>query len=75
MANGEVVNFTVLCTVPSGEVKEYEWQILLGIVIDRNVSAHQIEKTFDMGPALMRGEIVDGSDINMKGYSFVKKGK
>jgi hypothetical protein len=74
MSIPEVKNFVVLCTVPGGVVKEYEWKILLGIIIDRNVKATQIERIFDMGPALLRGEVVDGKDVNMLGYSFIMKG-
>lgn len=69
----EKKNFTVLCTVPGGAVKEYEWQILLGIIIDRNTKASQVERIFTMGPSLLKGETVDGADVNMLGYSFIMK--
>lgn len=73
MSIPEKKNFVVLCTVPGGSVKEYEWSILLGIIIDRNVKASQIENVFQMGPALLRGETVDGADVNMLGYTFIMK--
>lgn len=68
-----IKKFTVLCTVPSGEVKEYEFGVLLDILINRNNDAHKVEKLFQFGPNLLAGQRIDGAEVNMLGYSFIKK--
>jgi hypothetical protein len=63
-------DFKLRVTKPDGTEKEMFYTTVVGVLIDRNDDAKKLSNLFVAADAIRRGELVDGKDINMNGYTF-----
>mgnify|MGYP001570222474 CR=1 FL=1 len=69
-ATDDLLNFSVTCTKPNGEIVTHKYHKLLDVLIERNNSAKKVMALFDCCDRIKAGELVDGVDCEMRGYSF-----
>lgn len=63
-------DFKLEITKPDGTKKEMFYSTVISVLIDRNDDAKKLPALFDAADNIRRGNLVDGTDINMKGYTF-----
>lgn len=68
--NDTDLNFSVTCVKPNGETVTHKYHKLLDVLIERNNSATKVMALFDCCDKIKAGELVDGEECNMKGFTF-----
>ena len=64
------LNFDVTCITPKGITKVLPYHKVLDVMIEQNNSAAKIMALFESCDRIRAGELVDGADCEMVGYSF-----
>lgn len=66
----DLLNFYVTCVKPNGEIVTHKYHKLLDVLIERNNSATKVMALFDCCDKIKAGELVNGEECNMNGYTF-----